>query len=71
MRDKIADFANETKPPFITTRKNCRLVKINMADCVSAESKLNKNKQLIQLHSVMEASELNLERIQSTRTLRK
>ena len=64
--DKIADFANETKPPFIRTRQNRRSVKIKIAESVSAESTLNKNEQLIQLHSVMNASELNLERILKT-----
>ena len=62
--DKIADFANETKPPFIRTRQNRRSVKIKIAESVSAESTLKKNEQLIQLHSVMKASELNLESIQ-------
>ena len=43
-RDKTANFANETKPPIrnIQDRQFCK-----------TESKLNKNKQLIQLHSVI------------------
>ena len=44
--------------------RNRRLVKIKIADFVSAESKLKKNEQLTQWHSAMKASELNLERIQ-------
>ena len=67
---KTADFESETKRPNLKRRQNLRLVIIKIADFVSAESKLNKNKQLIQLHSVMTASEVNFEKIQSTHTLR-
>ena len=62
-QEKTADFANKTKPPLIRTGQNRRLVIVKIADFVSAESTLNKNKQLIQLHNVMKASELNLEKI--------
>ena len=49
--------------------KNHRLIIIKTANLVSAKSKPNKNKQFFSLYRVLTASELNLERMQSTRTL--